>query len=485
MDLPTYTNIWRIEKRLYKLYDFRLPMPLPVATFGVAVGVFVLWAVLLSIVNAPFVFGNGWHLVLWVVPPGVITVLATRPVIEGKRLTELLLSQARFFTEARVYTRLAPEYEPSEVRVSVRVWHRDPACGPLPLRSTDRAQATSEEHAAEKTEEDPVPHPTPAEAPPLWHAPEPPVEPRAESRTEDELEPETTPPDHEEERERVPALAASRPDHHRAAQEPTGPEEHPPTRSRTFTRTLGEGTDHHEERPRRGVGKRVLNYFGFALDPTGTDEPGPPDRGEETHGTEHQETGDDFDEPVFATEEDERRDRDEWFASLRTSSGKTPVGLTSKGASTSSDTGPMSSAELAEAARHKSTRHRAEEVMAAPAPDTDQHAEETPAARRLRGRAQGLRVARELDERRSRHARALAAEDDTEHAQATERQHPTRGERAAERAPAQPPRTRARGQGLPAPAPQEGTTSPSTEPPRKKRPHAAPWELDRDRKSVV
>ena len=25
VDLPTYTNIWRIEKRLYKLYDFRLP----------------------------------------------------------------------------------------------------------------------------------------------------------------------------------------------------------------------------------------------------------------------------------------------------------------------------------------------------------------------------------------------------------------------------------------------------------------------------
>ena len=477
MDLPTYTNIWRIEKRLYKLYDFRLPMPLPVATFGVAVGVFVLWAVLLSVVNAPFVFGNGWHLVLWVVPPGVITVLATRPVIEGKRLTELLLSQARFFTEARVYTRLAPEYEPSEVRVSVRVWHRDPACGPLPLRSTDRAQATSEEHAAERAEEDPALNPTPAEAPPLWHAPEPPVEPRAESRTEDELEPETTPPDHEEERERVPALAASRPDHHRAAEHPTGPEEHPPARSRTFTRALGEGTDHHEERPRRSVGKRVLNYFGFALAPTGTDGTGPPDRDEGTHRTEHQETEDDFDEPVFDTEEDERRDRDEWFASLRTSSGQTPVGLTSKGASTSSDTGPMSSAELAEAARRKSTRHRAEEVMAAP--DTDQHAEETPAARRLRGRAQGLRVARELDERRSRHARALAAEDDTEHTQATERQHPTRGERAAERAPAQPPRTRAREQGLPAPAPQEGTTSPSTEPRRKKRPHAAPWELDR------
>uniref|UniRef100_UPI003EB7AC66 conjugal transfer protein n=1 Tax=Nocardiopsis synnemataformans TaxID=61305 RepID=UPI003EB7AC66 len=133
MDLPTYTNIWRIEKRLYKLYDFRLPMPLPVGTFGVALGVFALWVVLLSLVNAPFVFGNGWHLVLWVVPPGVITVLATRPVIEGKRLTELLISQARFLAEARVYNRLAPEYEPAEVRVTVRVWHRDPESGPLPL----------------------------------------------------------------------------------------------------------------------------------------------------------------------------------------------------------------------------------------------------------------------------------------------------------------------------------------------------------------
>ena len=30
MGLPTYTNIWRIEKRLYKLYDFRLPAPLPI-----------------------------------------------------------------------------------------------------------------------------------------------------------------------------------------------------------------------------------------------------------------------------------------------------------------------------------------------------------------------------------------------------------------------------------------------------------------------
>ena len=35
MELLTYTSIWRIEKRLYKLYDFFLPMPLPVGQIAV------------------------------------------------------------------------------------------------------------------------------------------------------------------------------------------------------------------------------------------------------------------------------------------------------------------------------------------------------------------------------------------------------------------------------------------------------------------
>jgi len=41
VDLPAYTNIWRIEKRLYKLHDFRLPAPLPVIWIGVFTGITV------------------------------------------------------------------------------------------------------------------------------------------------------------------------------------------------------------------------------------------------------------------------------------------------------------------------------------------------------------------------------------------------------------------------------------------------------------
>ncbi|WP_345458084.1 conjugal transfer protein, partial [Actinoallomurus oryzae] len=121
MDLPTYTNIWRIEKRLYKLYDLRLPMPLPLVQIGVFFGIFVPWIVLLQLLQVPF--HTPWH-VVYIVPPGVLTYLATRPVIEGKRLTELMISQIRYLTEAKTWARLTPIREPDEVAIVGRVWLR-------------------------------------------------------------------------------------------------------------------------------------------------------------------------------------------------------------------------------------------------------------------------------------------------------------------------------------------------------------------------
>ncbi|WP_444962516.1 TcpE family conjugal transfer membrane protein [Nocardiopsis sp. M1B1] len=508
MDLPTYTNIWRIEKRLYKLYDFRLPMPLPVGTFGVALGVFALWVVLLSLVNAPFVFGNGWHLVLWVVPPGVITVLATRPVIEGKRLTELLISQARFLAEARVYNRLAPEYEPAEVRVTVRVWHRDPAAGPLPSASRRRAEPepeTAGDGIAEAA--DTVVRPSRSDAPPLLGVRGPadgvpaaeaeeeapardgsgkpdrgrervPAEaPRIRSRDDEETgrrvptrakaapartdtvsagaesapaaEPKAVPvrsqaasvraenapaPEREAAAEKAPAASERAPV--AVAARPDPEERHAPSRpreERTDASAASGGGGAESDGPRRGVGRRVLNYFGFALG-SGPREP----REEEPRGPEA-DAGEDPDdgfarERIYETEGEEQRDSDAWFARLRASSGETPVGLTSKSAYSVGDTAAMSRGELADAVEERRASGSDEE--------------ETAAARRLRGRTQGLRVAKDLEEQR-------------------------RTERVRERGPRELPTSRARGQGLP------GTGEETERPRRTGRPHAAPWELEK------
>jgi hypothetical protein len=123
VDLPTYTNIWRIEKRLYKLYDFRLPAPLPITWIAVFSGITFPYVVFLFAIGVPFNHDLVW---LYVLPPGVLTWLTTRPVIESKRLPELVGSQLRYLSEPRSWNRMAPAAEKDEAVVIVKVWRRNP-----------------------------------------------------------------------------------------------------------------------------------------------------------------------------------------------------------------------------------------------------------------------------------------------------------------------------------------------------------------------
>jgi MinD-like ATPase involved in chromosome partitioning or flagellar assembly len=124
LDLPTYTSIWRIEKRLYKLYDFRLPAPLPITWIGVFVAITVPYVAFLLAVGLSFNHTLVW---LYVLPPAVLTWLTTRPVMEGKRLPELVTSQVRYIAEPRAWCRMTPFAEKDAIVVSAQVWHGHPA----------------------------------------------------------------------------------------------------------------------------------------------------------------------------------------------------------------------------------------------------------------------------------------------------------------------------------------------------------------------
>jgi MinD-like ATPase involved in chromosome partitioning or flagellar assembly len=142
VDLPTYTNIWRIEKRLYKLYDLRLPMPLPLGQIAAFVGITVPYVLFLTLIGIPFNHNLFW---LYVLPPWAITWLATRPVLENKRLSELLVSQVRYIGEPKVWCRMAPAAEKDEVTVTARVWHSRRRAAVQPADS--RARAPQRLHA--------------------------------------------------------------------------------------------------------------------------------------------------------------------------------------------------------------------------------------------------------------------------------------------------------------------------------------------------
>ena len=58
MELPTYTNIWKIEKRLYKLYDFRLPMPLPVGQVAAFLAIAIPYMLILTMAGMPFMHAS-------------------------------------------------------------------------------------------------------------------------------------------------------------------------------------------------------------------------------------------------------------------------------------------------------------------------------------------------------------------------------------------------------------------------------------------
>jgi hypothetical protein len=138
VDLPTYTNIWRIEKRLYKLYDFRLPMPLPVGQIAVFLAIAIPYIGLLAVLGLPFSHTLLW---LYILPPGVLAWVTTRPVLESKKLPELVLSQARYLLEPRTWCRMAPLAEKDEITLTGRIWRR---AAPLREAEPDPAAARSD-----------------------------------------------------------------------------------------------------------------------------------------------------------------------------------------------------------------------------------------------------------------------------------------------------------------------------------------------------
>jgi hypothetical protein len=163
VDLPTYTSIWRIEKRLYKLYDFRLPMPLPINWIAVFAGITIPYIILLIAIGLPFIHTLVW---LYVLPPGVLTWLTTRPVIENKRLPELVESQVRYLAEPRTWVRLTPLSEKDQIVLTARVWRSRPDRRRGPDSAADREPrrlalpSGDRGHAAQPLHPGPVLRPT-------------------------------------------------------------------------------------------------------------------------------------------------------------------------------------------------------------------------------------------------------------------------------------------------------------------------------------
>jgi hypothetical protein len=117
--LPTYTSIWRIERRLYKIYDWVLPMPISIPQLAVFLVTLLLWGLLLQMFNVPVRPSTGW---LYLTPPGFAAWASDRPLVEEKRPHELAASQVRYLFEPHALLRLAERRQPARVHISGMIW---------------------------------------------------------------------------------------------------------------------------------------------------------------------------------------------------------------------------------------------------------------------------------------------------------------------------------------------------------------------------
>lgn len=120
LELRTHTRMWQVEKKLYKIYDFTLPMPISLRLAGIAVMTFIPWAILMNALGVPF--GPPFGHILWLFPPGILTWAMNKPLVEGRKLHEVGTAQVRFYaTQAPAYADLVPDKAPDRQFVTSRV----------------------------------------------------------------------------------------------------------------------------------------------------------------------------------------------------------------------------------------------------------------------------------------------------------------------------------------------------------------------------
>lgn len=133
IELRTHTRLWQVEKKLYKLYDYTLPVPVSLRMLGIFIVSFGLWAMVCKIIGVPFAPPFG-HLI-WLAPPAAATYFGNKPVAEGKRLGELIVSQFAFYvSQSSRYAGMAPHTAPDTILLRADVWRstRKPVTTPDP-----------------------------------------------------------------------------------------------------------------------------------------------------------------------------------------------------------------------------------------------------------------------------------------------------------------------------------------------------------------
>jgi hypothetical protein len=129
MELRTYTDLWRMDRRIHAIQDIRLPIPVGMTQLGAAAIAALVWLPIASglgitaLVVGAGEYATGLSAILLAGPPVAVGWATGRPLIEGRTVGQHLLAAVRFRLLPPRLVRLdIPDREPSRQTVSGVVW---------------------------------------------------------------------------------------------------------------------------------------------------------------------------------------------------------------------------------------------------------------------------------------------------------------------------------------------------------------------------
>lgn len=139
MELHTYTDLWRQQRRIHAIQDIPLPVPVPAVQLAAAVAAAIVWIPLLAAVGVPSVisatldtYHTGVNTIVLVGPPIALAWLVGRPVRHHLTVGQLGWSAARYLLTPKRLHRLGELREPDRLRLAGPVWIARPPDGPPP-----------------------------------------------------------------------------------------------------------------------------------------------------------------------------------------------------------------------------------------------------------------------------------------------------------------------------------------------------------------
>jgi hypothetical protein len=119
LELPVFTSVFRLRRRLYRIYDVELPVPVSLAQAALFAGAaFTVFGVLQA-AGVPLSPGSAWA---YLVPPGLAAWLGNRRLSDERTPLEWAGAQLRHAVEPRSLTALAPARPARAASLHVRVW---------------------------------------------------------------------------------------------------------------------------------------------------------------------------------------------------------------------------------------------------------------------------------------------------------------------------------------------------------------------------